>query len=61
MLCYEALDKPGEAADVFERCRATFGAMLNIAPGAETQKLYQRICQKDQENGSLTRRNLRSI
>ncbi len=43
MRCYEQLDRPAEAIEVFARCRKTLAARLDSEPSAETRQIYEQV------------------
>lgn len=53
MLCYQQLDRPVEAVEVFNRCRKALSARLDAQPAAATQQIYEQLMSQ----GSAARTN----
>jgi DNA-binding SARP family transcriptional activator len=43
MLCYLELGRSAEAAETYQRCRATLAAVLKAEPAAETRALFEKL------------------
>jgi LuxR family transcriptional regulator, maltose regulon positive regulatory protein len=43
MICHRELKQPAEALIIYRRCREILSIVLGIAPGAETQRLYESL------------------
>ena len=43
MRCYEQQGRPGEAIEIFNRCRRVLKAELDVEPSEETRDLYGRL------------------
>ncbi len=50
MLCYERLERHGEALAVFERLRTVLSSQLGVQPSAQTRELHQRVRRSATEN-----------
>ncbi len=43
MICYEELDRKAEALEVYNRCRKTLVARLDVEPSPETIRIYENL------------------
>lgn len=43
MICYEELDRKAEALEVYNRCRKTLVARLDVEPAPETIRIYENL------------------